>query len=59
MYENKKSRVKCNNEISDELSCCLGVKHGECLSPLLSAMFVNDIEDVLCTWSRRGRYYCF
>ena len=59
MYENIKSRVKCNNEISDDFSCFLGVRQGECLSPLLSAMFVNDIEFFLCTWSRRGRYYCF
>ena len=33
MYQNIKSKVKCNNELSDEFSCCLGVRQGECLSP--------------------------
>ena len=33
MYENIKSRVKCTNELSDEKSCCLGVRKVECLSP--------------------------
>ena len=32
LYENIKSRVKCNKESSDELSCCLGVGQCECLS---------------------------
>ena len=30
MYENIKSRVKSHNELSDEISCCLGVRQGEC-----------------------------
>ena len=47
MYENIKSRVKNNNELSDEFTCCLGVRQGECLSPFLFAMYVNDIEDFL------------
>lgn len=45
MYESIKSRVKCNNELSEEFTCCLGVRQGECLSPFLFAMYVNDIED--------------
>ena len=32
MYQNIKSKVKCNNELSDEFSCSLGVRQGECLS---------------------------
>ena len=47
MYENIKSRIKSNNELSDEFTCCLGVRQGECLSPFLFAMYVNDIEDFL------------
>ncbi len=56
MYEHIKSRVKFNNSISDEFSCELGVRQGECLSPFLFAMYVNDLEDVFylkgCGWFR-------
>ena len=45
MYENIKSMVKSNNELSDQFTCSLGVRQGECLSPFLFAMYVNDIED--------------
>ena len=45
MYENIKSRVKSNNKLSDELTCCLGVRLGECFSTFLFAMYVNDIEE--------------
>ena len=34
MYESIKSRVKSNNELSDDFTCCLGVRQ-----------YVNDIED--------------
>ena len=44
MYDNIKSRVKSNNELIDEFTCCLGVRQGDCLSPFLFAMYVNDIE---------------
>ena len=46
MYENIKCRVNCNNELSEEFQCCVGVRQGECLSHLLFAMFVNGIEDI-------------
>ena len=46
MYNNVKSRVKFMNELSDSFHCNLGVRQGECLSPFLFAMFLNDIEDV-------------
>ena len=45
MYESIKSRVKSNNELSDDFTCCLGIRQGECLSPFLFAMYVNDIEE--------------
>jgi len=38
--------VKLLNELSDEYECLLGVRQGECLSPFLFSMFLNDIEDV-------------
>ena len=43
MYRDIKSKVKLNNKLSDEFSCMTGVRQGECLSPILFAMYVNDI----------------
>ena len=45
MYENVKSRVKFCNEIGNEFFCSLGERQGECLSPLLFSLFLNDIEE--------------
>ena len=45
MYENAKSRVKFCNELGNEFFCSLGVRQGECLSPLLFSLFLNDIEE--------------
>ena len=49
MYENIKSRVKLNNKLSQEFSCMTGVRQGECLSPILFALYVNDLEQELIT----------
>ena len=45
MYSSVKSRVKYNNELGNEFYCGLGVRQGECLSPLLFSLFLNDIEE--------------
>ena len=45
MYQSIKSKVKFNKNISSEFSCHLGVRQGECLSPFLFSIFLNDIED--------------
>ena len=45
MYSSVKSRVKYQNELSSEFECYLGVRQGECLSPFLFSMYINDIED--------------
>lgn len=45
MYRNVKSKVKFNNHLSDEFLCTTGVRQGECLSPFLFAIYVNDIEE--------------
>ena len=45
MYSSVKSRVKYQNELSTDFECYLGVRQGECLSPFLFSMYINDIED--------------
>ena len=45
MYESVKTRVKYQNQLSDEYDCVLGVRQGECLSPFLFSIFLNDIEE--------------
>ena len=45
MYESVKSRVRFENQLSGEFSCMLGVRQGECLSPFLFSMFLNDLEE--------------
>ena len=49
MYRDVKSKVKFNNKLSDEFSCMTGVRQGECLSPILFAMYINDIEKEFIT----------
>ena len=45
MYASGKSRVKFRNNLGNEFICSLGVRQGECLSPLLFSCFLNDIEN--------------
>ena len=45
MYKTVKSKVRFVNQLSEEFSCMLGVRQGECLSPLLFSMFLNDLEE--------------
>ena len=47
MYENAKSHVSANNQLSDPFPCQVGVRQGENLSPLLFAMFLNDFKSFL------------
>ena len=44
-----KSRVKHNNLLSESLTCKIGVRHGESLSPFLFSMDLNDLESELAT----------
>ncbi|MCG7867658.1 MAG: reverse transcriptase family protein, partial [Candidatus Thiodiazotropha taylori] len=45
MYTSVKSRVKFCNKLGNEFFCQLGVRQGECLSPMLFSLFLNDIEE--------------
>ena len=47
MYESVKTKVLINGEKSDSFDCNLGVRQGECLSPFLFAVYVNDLETKL------------
>ncbi len=44
MYYNAKSCVKLNGQTSDLFNCNIGVRQGENLSPLLFAIYLNDLE---------------
>ena len=44
MYDKIKSCVKFNNECSTFFACKNGVRQGENLSPLLFALYLNDLE---------------
>lgn len=54
MYSCVKSRVKLYTELSGEYDCLLGVRQGECLSPFLFSVFLNDIEDIFLTKGVNG-----
>ena len=51
MYSHVKTKVYCNGEKSETFECHLGVRQGECLSPFLFAMYVNDLEFKLSSTS--------
>ena len=44
IYNCVKSRVKHDNTLSEPFTCNIGVRQGECLSPFLFAMYINDLE---------------
>ena len=43
MYSNPQSRVVLNDHETDYFDCPIGVKQGDCLSPTLFAIFINDL----------------
>ena len=47
MYQNIKSCISHNGQQSVYFQCFRGVRQGENLSPILSAIFLNDLETFL------------
>ena len=45
MYKHVKSKVKLHNVLSEGFECMLGIRQGECLSPFLFAMYLDDLEE--------------
>ena len=43
LYSNPRSRVVLNEHETDYFDCPIGVKQGNCLSPTLFAIFINDL----------------
>ena len=54
MYENIKFKVKYDNRLSNDFTCLLGVRQGECLSPFLFSIYVNDLEEKLAGSGFKG-----
>ena len=45
MHSNPKSRVILNEFETEFFDCPIGVKQGDCLSPTLFAIFINDLAE--------------
>ena len=43
LYYDPKSRIILQNNSTDYFDCPVGVKQGDCLSPTLFAIFINDL----------------
>ena len=54
MYKSVKSIVQVGAERTQPFECLLGVRQGECLSPFLFSMYINDIEDYVRTHGFQG-----
>ena len=49
VYNHVKSRVKHNGSLGEPFLSHIGVRQGECLSPFLFSMYLNDLEAELAT----------
>ena len=58
MYSAVKSLFKSEQKKPGEFECLLGVRQGECLSPFLFVMYLNDIENTFKTKKFKGINMC-
>ena len=54
MYSIVKSQVKHNSTISDAFISNIGVRQGECLSPFLFSIYLNDLEEEITSNGANG-----
>ena len=47
MYSEVKSCIQTNGQLTEYFSCSFGLRQGENLSPILFALFVNDLKEYL------------
>ena len=59
MYQNIKSCISFNGEISSFFLSSRGVRQGENLSPVLFSIFLNDLETFLASYNCTGIYINF
>lgn len=73
LYNHIFSRVKLSGQVGESFESHLGVRKGECLSPFLFTMYLNDLEDELYLKGVKGisinhtkmffndvcRWYCY
>ena len=43
LYQSPMSRIILNENATDWFNCPLGVKQGDCISPTLFSMYINDL----------------
>ena len=54
MYEETTASVKHQGILSDIFECCLGVRQGESVSPLLFNLVLNDLNEALSVGRFQG-----
>ena len=54
IYSHVYSRVKVQNELGTIFESHLGLRQGECLSPILFSLYINDLEETLYLEGAKG-----
>ena len=54
MYDGIKSLVEKDGKLSEIFPCNMGVRQGENLSPLLFAVFLNDLQSSFSNFGNEG-----